>query len=246
MNMKFILTFCVIAGATENSLAQKLPSNDIDWTTKAYSKAGGELKYLGTSNNESSENSALIMAEQDAITQMIKHYFGVKMKYSLSASESLSSISLNIDKAESSDSIELRGMVRVNLKVEKIESGNYREWVQISIPEKNLREEKQRLENLRKLQAYSDHLKKLKRRADEQKGKVPLLFIGMSRDLFVKSYPAPNSVIGSYPYEAFHYKGWNFCDGGFLGCYIHFTDGRLSRWDSVNPKFIDFARSVSP
>lgn len=214
--------------------------------TKEYFSSAEELRYLGRSGEESSETSAVLMAEQDAITQMIKHYFGVKMKYSLSASESLSSVSLNIDKSETSDSIELRGIVRANIKVEKDRAGKFRAWVQISIPEKNLRAEKQRLESIRRAQLKAEQSRIQRKRAEEEKGKVPKMYIGMSRDLFVKSYPAPNSVIGSYPSEIFHYHGWNFCDGSYLGCYVHFTNGKLARWSSVNSSFVDFARTAGP
>lgn len=221
------------------------PSASVEeWTTKGFVRSGGELMYLGASDNQESESSAVTMAEQDAITQMIKHYFGVKMKYSLSSTESLATVTLNINKAESSDSIELRGLVRTNVKVEKERNDSYRAWVQISISEKNLRAEKQRIEQRRQAQAVADALRVTKKEIEENKNMVPKLYLGMPRGLFMKTYPAPNSILGSYPYETFHYQGWNFCSDGFFGCYIYFVNGRLERWDSINPKFVDFSRSA--
>ena len=263
----FALLISLTCSGANAQLAGKGPiSGEADWTRVSAKKAGDQMFYVGTAVDASSESQAIQAAEQDAVTQMIKHYFGVKLNYSLQTVESLTQINLTLEKSEQSETLNIQGLTRQNTKSVETKKGKYSAWVQISAPISALKAEKNRLAAERREAARRAAEEAARRRAEREEEKrqqkehaaaaaqrkkrksgamVPLIYIGMTRQVFTDSYPAPESIDRFGTIELFTYPGsWNFCERDSFSCHVIFTDGRISGWQSMNHRFIN--ASISP
>ncbi len=236
------------------------PGGDSDWTKISAKQNGDHMLYVGSAVDATSEAAALQSAEQDALTQMIKHFFGVKLNYSVQTAESLTNISLSVNQSELSENVHIQGITRLNTKTLKINWRKYHAWVQISVPVKELKSERARLiaerrrttgkaaEKLARKEAECSSLLRQKKEQataelERQKrissGQFPLLYKGMSREEFGKGYPEPDFFCRRSKSEVILYKKhWKFCSKTENECWFLFLRGKLDSWLSVKREFI--------
>ena len=215
------------------------------WTNVQGTKTNGLYLFVGHATSEESAAQALALAEQDAITQMIKIYFGVSIDYSLNASESMSATTLDVRKTEKSERLHLSGILRTNTHV--IAHDLFHEaWVMIACPEKVLVHEKARINQERHARTR-EHEERTRRaiaflisKIPKPQKKSPIAYPGMPIKQFLQTFPAPETI-WSYPFETriLRYSNkWKFCTS-FIGCSFRFTNGRLESWEDVRHTYID-------
>ena len=248
--LAFALGTLSVVTKAEGQTSTNLP-DDMKWIKSTATRDGDKMLYVGFSYDEPSETQAVVAAEQDALTQMIKHYFGVKLKYSLQSEESLTNVNFILEKSETSESINIQGLARQNTKIVETKKGRFAAWVQISAPMASLRSEKDRLTQERREAEAEARRRRLAdvetKKQHQEKSKsnmVPLIYIGMAKKSFATYYPAPMNVMHFGNREIYTYNNsWNFCEKTLYTCSVTFQDGKIHSWDYFSYKFIDNARS---